>query len=363
MVAHAGVGGSGTVAAELAHGLAERGHQVHLIVAGRPPRLPPGSRVQLHLVEVIEHPMWPTAPWTLPLMSLIAEVASAERLDLLHAHFAVPYAIAADLARELLDRPVPLVVTLHGSDVTQLAERREYRALIQRAVRNASAVTVPSLALRVEAEARFGTTQPITVIPNFVDSARFRPSADRSAPSGSALLVHASNFRAVKRVEDVVAVFQGVATRANARLLLLGDGPRRGAALAELDRLGLGDRVEAHRAVPDVESWLGRAHVALLPSEQESFGLAALEALACGVPVVGSRVGGLPEVVAHGETGWLEPVGSVQAMAERVLSLVGDAAEWQRMSTAARHRAITCFPPAVAFEAYEAVYRAAALPS
>jgi N-acetyl-alpha-D-glucosaminyl L-malate synthase BshA len=226
-------------------------------------------------------------------------------------------------------------------------------------VRRAQGITVPSEALRAEAQQRFGAELSIVVVPNFVDPERFRPSARREPPCRSLRVVHASNFRVVKRVEDVVAVFARVAARRDARLCLIGDGPRRAAIFAEIDRLGLAARVDAYPMVPNLESFLGDAHVFLMPSERESFGLAALEALACGVPVVASRVGGLPEVVAHGETGWLEPVGAVDAMAERVLSMASDPEAWERMSRAARHRAVTQFSPESAFEAYVAVYRAA----
>jgi N-acetyl-alpha-D-glucosaminyl L-malate synthase BshA len=254
------------------------------------------------------------------------------------------------------------LVTLHGSDVDPLGRDPAYAPIIRHALSRAARVTAPSRHLRALAMRTLDVDVSIDVVANFVDGERFRPLPDRPPPSrDGAMFIHASNFREVKRVADVVAIFARVAARTPARLLLVGDGPERGAALTALERLGLSDRVEAPGARRDIERFLGRAHVALLPSERESFGLAALEALACAVPVVATAVGGLPEVVQHGHTGSLAAVGDVDAMAEAACTLVADDAEWHRMACAARAHALLHFAPDGALDAYVAFYRSAML--
>lgn len=356
IVAHGGPGGSGTVAASLAHALAGRGHEVHLVTPGRCARAQSQPRLTVHPVEAPTHPMWEAAPWSLALAGHLAAVAQTHDLDLLHAHFAVPYAIAADLARQPIERPLPLVATLHGTDATQLAHEPSYGPLVRLTLSRADSITVPSQALcRRAAEI---AERPVEVVPNFFDDAQFRPDPSRPAPSaGEVVIAHASTFRPVKRLGDVVAIFARVAEVVPARLLLVGDGPDRQRVLAELARLGLRDRVEAPGERDDVERWLARAHVTLVPSNEESFGLAALESLACGTPVVGSRVGGLVEVVTHEKTGLLSPIGAVDAMAADVLSLVGDDDRHHAFATAAAADARARFSTATAVAMYERIYR------
>ncbi len=358
IVAHAELGGSGTVATDLAMGLAARGHDVHMITPRRPFRLASRCEVLVHEVTVAPHDMWESAPWSLAVASRVATVAAEAELDVLHAHFAIPYAVATELACRILgaDAP-PWIATLHGSDVEPLGNDPSYAPVLKYALSRAHHVTVPSQHLRELAEQQHAL--PIEVIPNFVDGERFRPSPSRPLPSRGATFIHASNFRPVKRVGDVVAIFAAVAASTPARLLLVGDGPEREAALAELAARGLTDRVEAPGAQTDIERWLARAHVALLPSDRESFGLSALEALASGVPVVGTNVGGLPEVVEHGRTGYLAPVGDVTAMANAARALATDDEGWQEQADAARARALASFTPSRAIDAYEALYRAA----
>jgi N-acetyl-alpha-D-glucosaminyl L-malate synthase BshA len=358
VVTHGGMGGSGTVAAELALGLAARGHEVHLVTPQRPFRLAADADgVNVHEVVAARHPMWTEAPWPLAVASRIAAVARDARLDVIHVHFAVPYAVAAELACRMLgDAAPPWIATLHGTDVEPLGTDAGYGPVTRFALASAARITVPSQHLR-SAAARAGLGD-VALVPNFVDADRFRPAPDREPP-GTAVFVHASNFRPVKRALDVAAVFARVAQDLPARLLLVGDGTDRQATLDRLAESGVGDRVEAPGARADVEHWLGRAHVALVPSERESFGLAALEALASGVPVVGSRVGGLPEVVEHGVTGLLADAGDVAAMAAHARALVSDAARWRTMADAARRAAIARFTPAHAIDAYTAIYRAA----
>lgn len=361
LVAHAELGGSGSVATDLATGLAERGHEVHMITPRRPFRLAERCDVRVHEVTATPHDMWESAPWSLALASRVATVAAEAELDVLHAHFAVPYAVATELACQILGTSAPpWIATLHGSDVEPLGTDPAYAPVVRHALSRAARITVPSQHLRAVAEREMTLALAVDVIPNFVDGERFRPAVERPAPSREgATFVHASNFRPVKRVGDVVAVFARIAELTPSRLLLVGDGPEREAALEEVARLGLADRVEAPGAQKDIERWLASAHVALLPSERESFGLAALEALASGVPVIGSAVGGLPEVVDHGRVGFLAEVGDVAAMAAAAHALVTDDERWQNMATLARAHALARFSPHRALSAYEALYRSA----
>ncbi len=360
IISHSELGGSGAVATDLAVSLASRGHSVHMIAVRRSFRLAERTSVRVHEVAVPGYAMWESPPWSLALASRVVDVARSERLDVIHAHFALPYAVATELACQVLgpDAP-PWVATLHGSDVQPLGGDPAYAPIVSHALGRADGVTVPSEQLRALAAEQFGAALTIDVVPNFVDSERFKPSANRLPPSdGVATLVHASNFRRVKRVGDVVAVFARVAERLPTRLLLIGDGPGRSTALEQIAALGLTDRVDAVGAQRDVERWLGDAHVALLPSARESFGLSGLEALASGVPVVGSAVGGLPEVVKHGETGFLFNVGDVPRMADATVDLITNSEKWQAMSRAARAVALERFAPQTAIERYESLYRA-----
>jgi len=356
MVAHAELGGSGAVAVELASALAARGHEVHFITPGQPFRTLDDS-VTVHVVNATSHQMFQTPPWTLALASRIAHVAERHDLELLHAHFGLPYAVATELATQLLGAEAPpWVATLHGSDVLPLGLEPDYRPLLKLALGRANAVTAPSDHLRRQIQLLLAPDLDVAVVPNFVDDARFRPAAGRPLPSeGPPVLVHASNFRPVKRVDDVVSVFAKVRAERAARLLLVGEGPLREGALARLEALGLSGDVEAPGARPDVERWLSRGHVALLPSERESFGLAALESMACGVPVVGSRVGGLPEVVPP-SAGDLSPVGDVDAMAASVLAMLADDEAWRSACTKALETAQT-FSPQRAVDGYLTTYQ------
>lgn len=360
IVASPSLGGSGIVAAELAMGLAERGREVHFITTEKPFRLADHSGVHVHRIAPTPHPMWPSPPWGLALANGIAQVSRAHQLEVLHAHFAIPYGSAAGLACRMLGSAAPLwIATLHGTDATALAQDPAYRLLVEDVIVNANAVTAPSRHLGALVENIVPGPQ-IEVVNNFVDVDRFVPSARRDDPSSEAVLVHASNFREVKRVHDVVTAFARITEHVPARLLLIGDGPQRHEAIEQLTELGLRERIEAPGEQRDVEGWIARAHLALSPSAEESFGLAALEALACGVPVIGTRVGGLPEVVEHGGTGMLLPVGDVEGMAQAALALLRDPERWRAMALAARDRATKLFSLPRALVAYESLYRSAA---
>ena len=369
------LGGSGVVASELARELALRGHRVHFIGAALPGRLEPVPEgIELHRVPPeLPAPVGAQA-FPVELAARLIDVVRDERIELIHAHYAVPHAAAAALARAALgDRAPPLLVTLHGSDVPADGAREGQVLLVQRLVLDADAVTVPSAALAAHARARLRLPagRALEVIPNFVDVERFRPraldsraaAADRAPlaalfPGRSpAVLCHASNFRPVKRPLDLVRIFAAVRARAgrDTALVLAGDGPERPRVEAEVARLGLSRDVAFAGATRDLAPLLRASELFLLPSESESFGLAALEAMSSGVPVIGSRVGGLPEVV--GEGGLLFPVGDCDGMADAALRLLADEPRRARLARAARDRAVSLFEKGPVVTRWEALYK------
>jgi N-acetyl-alpha-D-glucosaminyl L-malate synthase BshA len=359
-------GGSGVVAAEVANALAARGHAVHVFSDERPVRLAAdGPGLAFHLVTPPAYPQLPHSLYTLALASKIVEVGRRERLDLVHAHYALPHAASAELARQVLAAEgvaLRVVTTLHGTDITLVGQDPSYLPLTRFAILASDAITVPSrwLGETTRRTLELPETRAIDVVPNFVDVERFRPGGGAAArATRPPVLIHVSNFRPLKRVGDVVEVFARVRAGGPARLRLVGDGPERAGAVAELERRGLAADVEVVGEPADLAAVLADADVFLLPSETESFGLAALEALACGVPVLASDVGGLPEVVRDGEVGFLCPVGDVAAMAAGVRRLLDDPSLRAAMGAAARRRAETLFRPEPAIEGYLGVYRRA----
>jgi N-acetyl-alpha-D-glucosaminyl L-malate synthase BshA len=340
-------GGSGVVATELGLALAERGHEVHFITYAQPFRLPGFvERIFYHEVEVPSYPLFEHPPYNLALSVSIQNVVEQHDLDLVHAHYAVPHATSAWIAREMLARDdFRIVTTLHGTDITLVGQDPSYRSLTEFSIRKSDGITAVSEFLRRETMNAFGIPgERIRVIPNFVDLDKYRRDAypcHRStfSLSGEKIITHISNFRPVKRVEDVVRIFARVARRLPARLLLVGDGPDRSRVQQVAEEEQVIDRVLFLGKQISVAELLTCSDLFLLPSEQESFGLVALEAMSCGVPVVATRTGGVPEVVTHGESGFLAPIGDVDAMAGYALELLGDDAEWQRFSLAARQGA------------------------
>src|SRR6267143_4183354 len=326
-------GGSGAVATELGLELARRGHDVHFIAYASPFRLRGVvERVTFHEVAAIDYPLFEQSPHALALAVKQHEVAQRERLDLLHVHYAIPFATTAWLAKQMMadERDLKVVTTLHGTDITLVGQAPSYFTITKFSIEQSDRVTAVSQYLRDETYRAFGCVDcDVKVIPNFVSTAEYHPARDGScrralAPPDHKILTHVSNFRPVKRVRDVVRVFAGVRQVVPATLVLVGDGPDRDAAEQETDRLRLGDDVRFLGKVDQVADLLRGSDLFLLPSETESFGLAALEAMACGVPVIASRVGGIPEVVVHGETGALAPVGAVDTMASAALQLLLD---------------------------------------
>lgn len=358
-------GGSGAVAVELASALATRGHEVHVVSYAPPVRLLPQRGLSYHEVNVSAYPMFKYPPYEMALASKLADLATRHRLDILHAHYAVPQSLSAVLAREIVGRDkVRVVTTLHGTDVTLVGSDPAYRPIVEYALSRADGITAVSEFLRDETRRVIHDALRIAAIPNFVDTAVFHPEPQGSmrsclAREDEAILVHASNFRPVKRVEDVVKIYAGVRTRMNARLVMVGDGPERSTALQTAEELGVADGVLFLGAVTDVAAVMGAADAFLLPSAGESFGLAALEAMACGVPVVGARAGGLPEVVRDGIDGILEPVGDTGAMSSRLVALLEDKTALARARAEVVRRAREDFATERIVPMYEDVYAAA----
>lgn len=364
-------GGSGIIGTEIGLSLARRGHQVHFICSGMPERLrqeltaaAPTPGIFFHRVELHSYPLPHLDPYPLALAGQLAAVADTEQLDLLHVHYAIPHATSAFLARQLLEssgRPAPRVITtLHGTDITRVGSDPSLREVNRFSLLRSDGLTVPSAFLRRAALKRLSLPEatPIEVIPNFVDTDRFRPTGgDPPQKTGPRVLVHSSNFRPLKRIDDVVHIFAGVRQALPARLVLVGDGPERPRIEALVAELGLSPHVQFLGMQLDVVAALQAADVFLLPSSTEGFGLAALEALSCGVPVVASRVGGIPEVVDEGETGFLCPPGDVPEMTAAVLRLLRDPALHRRMSEKARLTVVKEWRQEPRVAQYEAYYR------
>ncbi|HEU4597483.1 MAG TPA: N-acetyl-alpha-D-glucosaminyl L-malate synthase BshA [Pyrinomonadaceae bacterium] len=342
-------GGSGIVGSELGKELAERGHTVHFISSALPTRLTQLSeRVRFHEVEMMSYPLFEHQPYTLALATKMADVAEAENLDLLHVHYAIPHSISAILARESLKphRTLPVITTLHGTDITLVGADRSYLPITRYGIAQSDGVTAVSNYLK-QATAEAFQFDHIAVIPNFICASDYsrRPKAELRAelsPNGEPLLVHVSNFRPVKRPVDCVEILARVRkSGANARLVMVGDGSERSSAEHRARCLGVDAHCTFVGKQPRIADYLSVADVLLLPSEQESFGLAALEAQACEVPVVASRVGGIPEVIDDGRTGCLSEVGDIEKMSADSAHLLSHEDERREMGRLARQSAVS----------------------
>jgi L-malate glycosyltransferase len=361
-------GGSGVVATELGIELAALGHEVHFISYSQPFRLTGREAgIFYHEVPVSNYPLFEFPPYDLALASRMAEVAEYYRLDLLHVHYAIPHSISAYLAREMLaqqGRRLPFITTLHGTDITLVGLDHSYLAITRFGINQSDGVTAISNYLREKTIQEFRPERAIEVIPNFVNCDVYTPlsTADRAtgraryATSEEKILVHLSNFRPVKRTADVVRVFSRVVKEVPARLLMIGDGPDRSAAEWLAHRKGIADRIHFLGKQGSVSEILPLADLLLLPSELESFGLAALEAMACRVPAIATRVGGVPELLDDGITGRLFPVGDVDGMAAAAVELLHDPSRLEEMAEAARRTAQTRFCSTKILPLYERFY-------
>jgi N-acetyl-alpha-D-glucosaminyl L-malate synthase BshA len=358
-------GGSGALATELGLDLARRGHEVHFITYASPFRLRGyQERVYFHEVDTTtnRYPLFDHYPYTLALASKQHEVALRERLDVLHVHYAIPHATTAWLAREMLGQEYPLkvITTLHGTDITLVGQEASFFAITRFSIQRSDAVTAVSQFLRQETSRLFGVPgEGIQVIPNFVNLAEYHPCTpdcrEGLAPRDHRILLHTSNFREVKRVRDVVRIFVRIRRQMPATLLMVGDGPDREDAEREAREAGVGEDVRFLGRLDTVANLLQATDLFLLPSQTESFGLAALEAMACGAPVVTSNAGGLPEVVDDGITGITEPPGSVEAMARRAIEVLRDPTGYAAMRAAAVTKART-FAADLVVPRYERLY-------
>jgi L-malate glycosyltransferase len=357
-------GGSGIVATELGLELANRGHEVHFITYSNPIRLDPGiPRIHYHEVEVSNYPLFQYPPYCLALASRMSDVAEAYDLDLLHVHYAIPHSIAAMLAQQMLapKRRLPFITTLHGTDITLVGADPSYFPITKFSIEKSDGVTSISEDLKRQTIEVFGISNEIRVISNFINCDLYHPDQEKTGASayaqkGEKLLIHVSNFRSVKRVLDCIHILAEVLKHTPAHLLMVGDGPDR----APAEHLARELKIERHVSFlgkqNHVERLIPLAHVLLMPSEMESFGLVALEAMACGVAPVATRVGGVPEVIVDGESGFMEAVGDVSKQGERVISLLMNDSLHRRMTAAGRARAMERFSTEKIIPQYERYY-------
>ena len=360
-------GGSGAVATELGLALASRGHEVHFITYQQPFRLPVFvPRVAFHEVSIGHYPLFQYPPYDLALAVKMHEVTLQHDLDLLHVHYAIPHATSAWLAKQMLaesGRKMPVVTTLHGTDITIVGQDHSYHAITKFSIEKSDRITAVSHWLKDETIRAFGCGNcRVDVVPNFVDPSVYSrtvadPALKQQLAGDRSVLMHISNFRPVKRVQDVIGTFAEVRRETPAVLVMVGDGPDRSAAEDEARRLGVADDVRFLGRIDGVAPLLAIADVYLLTTDAESFGLSALEAMACGAPVVAAGVGGIVEVVEDGVTGSLLPVGDVKGMGAAALKLIRDPSHWRRQSDAGVARAKAKFGIDDVVSQYEAVYQ------
>jgi N-acetyl-alpha-D-glucosaminyl L-malate synthase BshA len=358
-------GGSGIVATELGLELADRGHEIHFITYANPIRLDPGiPRIHYHEVEVSTYPLFQYPPYCLALASRMSEVAEAYELDVLHVHYAIPHSISALLAQQMLapKRRLPFITTLHGTDITLVGTEPSYYPITKFSIEKSDGITSISEYLRGRTVDVFGVPNEIRVVHNFVNCELYRPDRDKAgakryAPDGAKLLIHLSNFRPVKRVLDCVRILAEVRKNVPAHLLMVGDGPDRGPAEHLARELKVDRHISFLGKQNHVERLIPLAHALLMPSEMEGFGLVALEAMACGVVPVATRVGGVPELITGSEDGFLEAVGDIAGQAARVSALLSDDGLHERMAMAGRWNAAERFCSDKIIPQYERYYR------
>lgn len=324
-------GGSGVVATELGKALSQKGHKIHFITYSQPTRLDfLNENLFYHEVEFRQYPLFEHAPYELALASKMVSVVKNEKLDLLHVHYAIPHASAAYMAKQILKTQgiiIPVVTTLHGTDITLVGKDPSYEPVVTFSINQSDGVTAVSEDLKKETYQHFKVTKEIDVIPNFIDLEKFKKQKKDHfkkaiCPNGEALIVHTSNFRKVKRIPDVINVFYNIQKEIPAKLLMIGDGPERDGAEKQCRELNICDNVRFLGKLEAVEEVLSVADLFIMPSEKESFGLAALEAMACEVPVISSNTGGLPELNIQGVTGFMSPIGDIDDMTRKALFIL-----------------------------------------
>jgi L-malate glycosyltransferase len=342
-------GGSGVVATELAKGLANRGHNLHILSYARPARLDSfRTDITYHEVDLSTYPLFEFPPYDLALANMMVNLIQFEKLDVLHVHYAIPHATSAYLAKQILNRKasnVPVITTLHGTDITLIGSDPTYKQVVDFSINQSDGVTAVSEYLKSETYRHFDIQKEIEVIPNFIDLERFKRSKKEHfkkaiCPEGEKVITHVSNFREVKRVPDVVAAFNKVLNNGvQAKLLMVGDGPDRQKAELKCRELGICNHVRFLGKQEPVEEVLSISDLFMIPSGSETFGLAALEAMSCSVPVVSSNIGGLPEVNIHGETGYLCELGDIECLGNCATKILTDETLHSKMAKAARKRA------------------------
>jgi N-acetyl-alpha-D-glucosaminyl L-malate synthase BshA len=341
-------GGSGVVATELGKAFASKGHRVHFISYSQPVRLDHYfENVFYHEVSVADYPLFEYAPYETALTSKLVDVTRFEKLDLVHVHYAIPHASVAYMAKKIMESygsKLPFITTLHGTDITLVGKNESYNPVVTFAINQSDAVTSVSESLKVDTYKNFKVDKEIEVIPNFIDLSRFtklRKDHFRKAiaPNKEKLIIHASNFRPVKRVQDVVKVFNKIAEKIPSKLLLIGDGPDREKIEKECRESPVSEHIRFLGKMDVVEEILSVGDLFILPSETESFGLAALEAMACQVPVISTNTGGMPELNVHGETGFMSAVGDVDEMAKNAIHILEDEVRLNKFKEQALNRA------------------------
>jgi len=357
-------GGSGIVATELGKELAERGHEIHFISYALPMRMPSArADIQFHEVEASNYPLFNHPPYTLALATKMAEIAETKALDLLHCHYAIPHSVSAFLAKSMfLPRRLPIVTTLHGTDITLVGSDASYLPITRFSIDNSDGVTAVSNFLKQETYRVLGAKNDIEVIYNFVNCEKYRPLRNHPlrkcfAPNNEKILIHVSNFRPVKHPSDVVDIFVRVRKEIPSVLLMVGDGPERSNTERLVSKYGIEDHVHFSGKQDNIEEFIGIADILLLPSQTESFGLVALEAMACEVPVVASNVGGLPEVIGDGVDGYLLEPGDIEKMSACTLEVLSDDSRRTQMGQSARETARRRFSSSIVIPTYEAFYR------
>lgn len=357
------VGGSGVIATELGMLLAEAGHEIHFITSSMPFRLNHvHPSIFYHEVELSHYPVFQYPPYDFALASKMAEVIDQEQLDILHVHYAMPHAVSAILARDIAEHPVKIITTLHGTDITVLGIDQTFKKMIKYAIEASDAVTAVSESLAQQTRDMLGTQKEIQTVYNFVNEKEYHPKEipgmkeDFGIQPDEKVIIHVSNFRQVKRIPDIIQAFALIAAELPSKLLMVGDGPEYTEALQLVERLGLQEHVLFLGKQKNVSELLSIADLKLLMSEKESFGLVLLEAMACKVPCIGTNVGGIPEVIKHGETGYIVELNDIQQAAKYAIELLSDPVQHARMREAGYRDANTRFHSSEIVKQYEQLY-------